>query len=297
MPVAQQSRLCALVLLALLDLSPGSAWSSAKNPLRGIHQMRQFCIAEYEYTWAENSQESVRKTAIHHFQDARLVVKNPDKPNRPITSGDTVYQLTPDALSVVHAFGTDAFSDRPAAFIEKFGSLVDRYAARRTLEQVPLRLLLSEQASLSAGPHSDLIERIMYEFGPRFTPDGVLIYAGDTERKGQSYFDEAALAKLGIILGDTGTKIPDVMIHYEAKNWLVIVEAFHSGGHIDPLRKSQLEELFAASTAPLVLVTAFHDRKVMTKQAGKLAWETDVWVAEAPDHLIHFNGERFLGPY
>ena len=28
-----------------------------------------------------------------------------------------------------------------------------------------------------------------------------------------------------------------------------------------------------------------------------ISWETEAWIAKAPDHLIHFNGERFLGPY
>ena len=25
--------------------------------------------------------------------------------------------------------------------------------------------------------------------------------------------------------------------------------------------------------------------------------ESEVWIAEDPDHMIHFNGERVLGPY
>jgi hypothetical protein len=29
----------------------------------------------------------------------------------------------------------------------------------------------------------------------------------------------------------------------------------------------------------------------------KISWETEVWVADSPTHMIHFNGERFLGPY
>jgi hypothetical protein len=35
----------------------------------------------------------------------------------------------------------------------------------------------------------------------------------------------------------------------------------------------------------------------MSRYLGEIAWETEVWVADAPSHLIHFNGERFLGPY
>jgi hypothetical protein len=35
----------------------------------------------------------------------------------------------------------------------------------------------------------------------------------------------------------------------------------------------------------------------MKEYLPAISWETEVWTAEAPDHLIHFNGERFLGPY
>ncbi|MFS2517149.1 MULTISPECIES: BsuBI/PstI family type II restriction endonuclease [Parabacteroides] len=27
-----------------------------------------------------------------------------------------------------------------------------------------------------------------------------------------------------------------------------------------------------------------------------IAWETEVWIAENPGHMIHFNGDRFIGP-
>jgi hypothetical protein len=46
-----------------------------------------------------------------------------------------------------------------------------------------------------------------------------------------------------------------------------------------------------------VFVTAFLNRRGLLKYLGAIAWETEVWVADTPDHMIHFNGERFLGPY
>ena len=38
-------------------------------------------------------------------------------------------------------------------------------------------------------------------------------------------------------------------------------------------------------------------RKAMVGYLDQLAWETEVWVADSPSHMIHLNGERFLGPY
>jgi hypothetical protein len=297
MPPAQQSTLSALTLLALLELPPGKPWSAAKNPLRGIHSIMRFSDEHYGTNWAENTRESFRKNAIHYFQVAQLIVKNPDDSARPTNSGKTVYQVTAAALSLLRTFGTDEWAEQLPNYMGTVGSLADRFAARRTLEKVPLKLLRDQEITLSSGTHSDLIEKVIHEFGARFTPGGILIYAGDTGRKWDSYFDEGTLAELSVAIPSTGAKMPDVVVYHEEKAWLVIVEAFDSVGPIDPLRKTQLEELFSASTAPHVYVTAFHSRREMARQAGRLAWETDIWIADEPDHLIHYNGERFLGPY
>jgi hypothetical protein len=91
--------------------------------------------------------------------------------------------------------------------------------------------------------------------------------------------------------------MPDVVLHYPDRNWLVLVESVTSHGPVDGKRHSELSRLFGGSTAGLVYVTAFPGRSVMGRYLGEVAWETEVWVADAPSHLIHFNGERFLGPY
>lgn len=55
--------------------------------------------------------------------------------------------------------------------------------------------------------------------------------------------------------------------------------------------------LFRAATPGLVYVSCFPDRREMRKYLHEIAWETEAWSADDPTHLIHFNGERFLGPY
>ncbi|WP_279512453.1 BsuBI/PstI family type II restriction endonuclease, partial [Candidatus Thiosymbion oneisti] len=92
-------------------------------------------------------------------------------------------------------------------------------------------------------------------------------------------------------------KMPDVVLHYTVKNWLLLVESVTSHGPVDAKRHTELADLFAGSTAGPVYVTAFPNRAIMGRYLGEIAWETEVWVADAPSHLIHFNGEHFLGPY
>ncbi|EPO6910539.1 BsuBI/PstI family type II restriction endonuclease [Escherichia coli] len=139
------------------------------------------------------------------------------------------------------------------------------------------------------------IRAIIEDFAPRFAPGSVLVYAGDTGEK-WGYFDAPLLAGLGVDVDSHG-KMPDVVLHFTAKNWLLLVESVTSHGPVDGKRHAELARLFAGSTAGLVYVTAFPNRSIMGRYLGEIAWETEVWVADAPSHLIHFNGVRFLGPY
>lgn len=148
---------------------------------------------------------------------------------------------------------------------------------------------------LSPGTHSELIQQIVTEFAPRFAPGSSLVYVGDTGQK-HGYLDEDQMAGLGLTIDGHG-KMPDVILHDTVRNWLLLVEAVSSHGPVDSKRHVELMQIFANSHAGLVYVTAFPSRSVLAKHLADIAWETEVWVADAPTHLIHFNGIRFLGPY
>ncbi|MDP1994972.1 MAG: BsuBI/PstI family type II restriction endonuclease, partial [Ignavibacteria bacterium] len=112
-----------------------------------------------------------------------------------------------------------------------------------------------------------------------------------------AYFNEQELKKLGVIIKDGHGKMPDVIVYFTKKKWLILIEAVTSHGPINPKRKIELEELFIKSKVGLVFITAFLNKKTLLKYMQEIAWETDIWVADDPTHLIHLNGERFLGPY
>ena len=159
----------------------------------------------------------------------------------------------------------------------------------------PCKLSDGSTLQLSPGEHSELIRKIIEEFAPRFSPGSQIVYIGDTGNKGV-IFDEAYLKDLGVEVHERG-KMPDVVLHYTDKNWLLLVESVTSVGPMDGKRHAELSHLFGNSSAGLVFVTAFPDRVLMKKFLTEIAWETEVWVGSDPDHLIHFNGDRFLGPH
>jgi hypothetical protein len=170
-----------------------------------------------------------------------------------------------------------------------------RYARERKMARIPLTLATGEKIDLSPGGQNVLIKEIIEEFCPRFTPGGKPIYVGDTDTK-WAYFDEIALAELGVTV-DVHGKMPDVVVYHVEEEWLVLIEAVTNHGPVDGKRRDELKRLFADSRAGLVFVTAFLDHTAMVRYLGDISWETEVWVADAPSHMIHFNGERFLGPY
>lgn len=220
---------------------------------------------------------------------------NPDDPARPVNSPKAVYQIEPEALALLKSFGGRQWQGRLTAYLAQRETLAARYAKERLQRRIPLQIAPGTKISLSPGEHSKLIQAVVKEFAPRFAPGCTLIYVGDTGDK-WGYFDKDLLAHLGVTV-DAHGKMPDVVLHFPEKNWLLLVEAVTSHGPVDGKRHAELARLFSKSSAGLVFVTAFPDRTTLSQHLGRVAWETEVWVAEAPSHLIHFNGTRFLGPY
>lgn len=295
MPLAQQNERSALTLLALLNLTPGKAWADADNPPMGITPIMDWVREHYGKEYAPNTRETFRRQTMHQFCDAGIVLYNPDKPDRPVNSPKAVYRIEPATLALLRTFGTPAWQANLAVYLSGRDTLLARYAREREQERIPVEIAPGKEITLSPGEHSELIRAIIEEFAPRFAPGSVLVYAGDTGDK-WGYFDAPLLAGLGVDVDPHG-KMPDVVLHFVAKNWLLLVEAVTSHGPVDGKRHNELARLFAGSSAGLVYVTAFPDRTSMGRYLGEIAWETEVWVADAPSHLIHFDGLRFLGPY
>jgi hypothetical protein len=291
----QRNKLAAHTLLALLDLRPEAPWAEAEAPLRGITPIRRFIAEAYGIDYAPNTRENIRDDAVKFFVEAGLLVRNPDDPGRPVSSDRTVYQVEPAALALLRQFGGPGWTDALERYLASRDDLRREIERRRESLRVPVTLPDGSQVALSPGGQNPLIKAIIEGFCPIFAPGGVVLYIGDAESK-FVHLEAPALADLGVVL-DPATKMPDVIVHDVARNWLLLIEAVTSTGPVDGKRRAELKGLFAGCRAGLIFVTAFPDRRTMQAFTGQIAWESEVWIAECPDHLIHFDGERFLGPY
>ncbi|RYD59194.1 MAG: methyltransferase [Sphingobacteriales bacterium] len=292
LPKAQINERSALTLLALSQHLPTGNWHDIQCPMLGVTPIMEWCKVYYHKQYAPNTREAFRRQTLHQFVSAGILVYNPDNPNRPINSPKACYQLTSEAFNLLKSFNTRDWDLNLKRFLEQQPSLVKRYAMERDVEHVVIEQNNEIIGRLSPGQHSKLIKDIILDFTKNFAPSSQVLYIGDTANKG---IDQAKdeLMKLGVRAEDHG-KMPDVILYDSRQNWLYLIEAVTSHGPVDGKRYDELQKLFGMSTAGLVYVTAFPDKKTMTKYLADISWETEVWIADNPTHMIHFNGDRFL---
>lgn len=295
LPRQQQNERSSLTLLALAGLTEADEWAKTKRPLLRIVDIMAWMRENFDKNYAPNSRETIRRQTIHQFEQSRLIDRNPDDPTRPTNSGDTVYQLTTEAVRVLRSFGKRTFTGSCRKFIEQHGRLSEAYDKARDMKKVATTLPSGRKVKLSPGKHNELQRCIVEEFAPRFAPGAVVPYLGDTADK-RLVIDRKLLADLKIpeLKHD---KLPDVLLFCQKRKWIFLIEAVTSHGPISPKRHKELEAVFSKSSCERIYVTAFSDFATFKKYAAEIVWESEVWIADTPDHMIHFNGDKFLGPY
>ncbi len=289
MPKAQQADICCYVILAMAGIKPDMQWKEATNEWIRIHDIIQFANFYYGTTYAENSRETFRKQALHHFRTAALVEDNGKATNSP----NYRYRLTEETLQMLRVRDTTEWQPYLRRFLHYHQSLIEMYASKKKMSMMPVKIN-GQDFSFSPGKHNELQKAIIEEFAPRFAPNSECLYVGDTIEK-DLVKNVEKLTKLGfeITLHD---KMPDVVLYREDKDWLYFVESVTSVGPMDSKRILEITEMTKDVTAGKIFVTAFLDFKTYKRFSEELAWETEVWIAEMPDHMIHLNGDKFLGP-
>lgn len=174
-------------------------------------------------------------------------------------------------------------------------TLEKRYGKERVMRRVPVTLSNGNEIKRLSGRQSALVKKVICDFCALYAQGGRILCVSDIDGK-WSYLDSDTLADLGITFEEYG-KLPNIVVNHLEKNWLFLIEAVGSHGPISPERRQGLNKLFAGSKADNIFVTAFLSRRAMIRYFDDISWETDVWIAESPTHLIHFKGKRLFGPY
>ncbi len=288
-PSKQQADLCCYTLLAMANLKETDSWANATNAWIRIHDVISYTKEFYSVSYAENSRETFRKQAMHHFRNAAFIEDNGKATNSP----NYRYRLTDEMLELIKTFNTPEWENTKAAFLSAHQSLISLYSSKRSMLKMPVKIN-GENFTFSPGKHNELQKAIIEEFAPRFAPNSECLYVGDTiEKDLVKNIDRLKALGFVITLHD---KMPDVVLYSEEKNWIYFIESVTSVGPMDPKRIREIEEMTTDVTAGKIYVTAFLDFKTFKQFSESLAWETEVWIADMPDHMIHLNGDKFLGP-
>ena len=206
-------------------------------PPDGHHSDHDFCRDHYGRDYAPNTRETFRRQTMHQFVEAGIAVYNPDQPDRPTNSPHTCYQISEEVLGVFTTYGTGEWPAMLEAYLESQGTLADKWARRRSMQMVAVDIPGGEQIKLSPGPHSELIQQVITEFAARFAPGAEVIYVGDTGNK-VGYLQEHRLAEFGVTMDPHG-KMPDVVLYFGERHWLLLVECVTTHGPVDAMRRNE----------------------------------------------------------
>ncbi len=294
MPKGQQNKRTGLCLLALLGLKPDMPFSEAYNPLMGITPIMEFSALHYKEQYKPNTRETFRRQSIHQLVQAGLVLYNPDDDSRATNSSKVVYQISPELLELAKLYESANWDRALIEFSKTMQTLAEKYAKPRSMKRVPI-MVNEKEILLSPGKHNELVKAIIEKFAPVFLHGAELVYVGDTQKK-SAYVNEVLINALKIPFNEHN-KFPDVVFFLPEKKWVVLIESVTSHGPMDSKRYVELSVVFDSGYYSMVYVSAFKDRATFAKYSSSIAWETEVWIEDNPEHLIHYNGTKFLGPY
>jgi len=289
----------AMAFLAVADVKRSVDWHKARVRIGKDTLKTRDIIAYMNQNFGEEispgSYDDIRRKDLKFPVVAEIIVASANKPNAAKNDPTRGYSLSPEYIEIIRAFAQPDWIENVEEFMADKTTLAERMAAKRQIEQVPIKLPGGKTIDFSPGEHNLLQKAVIEQFLPRYGWGAEVLYVGDTAKK-FLVREQKRLRELQFFDLSHG-ELPDIVAYSESKNWIYLVEAVHSSGPISTIRLLELKRLTEKCKAELIFVTAFLDRDTFRKFAPDIAWETEVWIADAPDHLIHFNGDKFLGPY
>lgn len=287
----------AIAFLASGDIKSLKELAKAKDLNSGFALKTRDIINYVNEHFNENissgSYDDIRRKDLKLLTIAEVVLQsNPNSATNDSTRG---YSINPTYSELIRSFGNKNWEKSVKDILKNIEPLSQKLKRERQISKVEVTLPSGKQLTFSAGEHNDLQKAIIEDFLPRYGFGAEVLYIGDTADK-YLYLEKEKLEKLNFF-EISHEELPDVIAYSKKKNWLYLIEAVHSSGPISEIRLLQLQNLTQGCTADIVYVTAFLNRPKFRQFISDIAWETEVWIADNPDHLVHFNGDKFLGPY
>jgi BsuBI/PstI restriction endonuclease domain/BsuBI/PstI restriction endonuclease HTH domain len=288
----------ALVLLSLGDVRPDTPWLSVKSREDSVSITTRNIIDFINQHYSE----SISKGSYDDFKRKEIDLLLPDSIVIPgfversaVNDSRSGYAICSTHVEAIRKFGTPDWDAAVESLLARKVSLREQLDTRRNLSMISITLPAGLELSFTPGNHNELQKAIIEQFLPRYGCGCEVLYIGDSSDK-YLYLNREKLLKLGFP-EPKHEELPDIIAFSEQQGWIYLIESVTSFGEISQIRKIELERITKKCTNPIIFVTAFPNRATYRKYCANLAWETEVWIASDPDHLIHLNGSKFLGPY
>lgn len=287
----------AVSFLACADVKNTNDFLRCKDLNHGYGLKTRDIIVYVNKHFGENissgSYDDIRRKDLKLLTVAEIVVQS--NPNTATNDSTRGYSINPFYAELIREFGKANWIEMVKLKLSDVEPLSEKLKRNRPLDKIDVKLPKGETLSFSIGEHNQLQKAIIEEFLPRYGFGAEILYVGDTSDK-YLFLEKEKLGELNFF-ELSHEELPDVIAYSQQKNWLYLIEAVHSSGPISEIRLMELQRLTKDCTAEIVYITAFLDKITFRKWMADIAWETEVWIADNPDHLVHFNGDKFLGPY
>ncbi len=285
-----------MALLATANIDSTSKVNHPKTIDDGIvmktRDIINFMNSHFGEDISSGSYDDIRRKDLKQLILGSIVMRT----NENLARNDSTrgYALNHSAAPLFQSYGTASWAHEVEKFVDTHGSVTDLLDRTRDIVRIPITIE-GKTLEFSNGEHNVLQKAIVEEFLPIYGYSAEVLYIGDTADK-YLHLAQERLDELGFFKLDHG-ELPDVVAYSQSKNWLYLIEAVHSSGPISENRLLELKKLTKNCKADIVYITAFLDRTIFRTWVKDIAWETEVWIADNPTHLIHFNGDKFMGPY
>lgn len=247
----------------------------------------------FQESISSGSYDDIRRKDLKLLTIAEIVLQS--SPNSATNDSTRGYCINPIYADLIMNFNSKNWAKEVKIRLKGIEPLKQKLKRQREIKKVSVILPSGKELEFSTGEHNDLQKSIIEKFLPRYGFEAEVLYVGDASNK-YLYLEKDRLENLNFFK-ISHEELPDVIAYSKSKNWLYLIEAVHSSGPINEIRLLQLKKLTEKCTAEIVYVTAFLTRSKFRQFMVEIAWETEVWIADTPDHLVHFNGDKFLGPY
>ncbi len=287
----------AMAFLAVADVS--KSWKEAKGQSENRHLTTREIIKYINDNFEENrsfgSYDDIKRRDLKLLVLADLIQNSADNPSAARNDPTRGNALSSDFKDLLLFYNSNEWDIKLKLFIKNKPSLADILRRKKDMPKVRVKLPTGHTLDFSQGGHNQLIREIIEEFLPRYGNGCEILYVGDAANK-FLLREDGKLQELGFFELLHGA-LPDIVAYDSKKNWLFLIEAFYTSGPMDEERIFELKKELKNCKADLIFITAFTSKAAFKKNASDIGWESEVWTADNPDHLIHFNGGKFLGPH